>query len=344
MITKIDIENFQAHRKLSLQLDPHVTCIIGPSDSGKSAIIRAIQWVAFNRPSGDGFRTWDAEAPTKVTLSVTKGEGSTIHVSRIKGSKVNAYHINSRELSAFGTDVPADVISALNVGDINFQLQHDGPFWFSETAGEVSRQLNRIIDLEVIDTTLANLAAAARASKAEVDVCQSRLEDAVAERRALKFARQMDTDLKAVEAKERELAEVRQKRAVLQTHAEDARTYHQAQNNAAQTARGANLAVQAGTRWASCRDRRAELEAVIEDCRKYRKIASRSVPRVDTLEAVFTLYRQATAARASLESLMDTAKAASSDADACRKEAARLTSQFKLQMGDVCKLCGKPLK
>ena len=40
--------------------------------------------------------------------------------------------------------------------DICWQGQHDSSFWFAASAGEVSRQLNAIVDLAIIDTTLTN--------------------------------------------------------------------------------------------------------------------------------------------------------------------------------------------
>ena len=54
-LKQITLKNFQSHKDSTIQLDRGLNAIIGPSDSGKSAIIRAIKWVLYNEPSGDFF-------------------------------------------------------------------------------------------------------------------------------------------------------------------------------------------------------------------------------------------------------------------------------------------------
>lgn len=54
-ISRIEIVNFQSHSYTDLYLSDGVNVIVGPSDSGKTAIIRAIKWVLFNEPSGSSF-------------------------------------------------------------------------------------------------------------------------------------------------------------------------------------------------------------------------------------------------------------------------------------------------
>ena len=160
MLERLTIENFQAHSKLDLKLDPAVTTIVGPSDAGKSAVIRALIWLATNRPLGDSFIR-DGETRARVSLLV-----DSRWIVRTRGKSENTYSIDGEELKAFGNEVPSEVSQLLNLSPINLQHQHDSPFWFSETAGEVSRQLNQIVDLSIIDRTLANLDKAARATAA----------------------------------------------------------------------------------------------------------------------------------------------------------------------------------
>jgi predicted ATP-dependent endonuclease of OLD family len=172
MIEQIDIRNFQAHKKLTVTLDPGITTIIGPSDKGKSAIIRALRWVIFNRPGGDAFIS---HGEKKVRVTVTVDDTS---ISRSKKPPRNTYSINDQVMDAFGMDVPEDVSKVFNMTEQNFQEQHEAPYWFSETPGEVSRQLNQIVDLGVIDRVLGNLLSIVRKSKAEADLLADRLADA----------------------------------------------------------------------------------------------------------------------------------------------------------------------
>jgi exonuclease SbcC len=54
-IKKLSLRNFQSHRETDLEFSPGLNIIVGPSDQGKSAIIRALRWLFYNEPRGTGF-------------------------------------------------------------------------------------------------------------------------------------------------------------------------------------------------------------------------------------------------------------------------------------------------
>lgn len=51
-IQEVTIEGYQSHTNSTFRLSPGLTVITGPSDAGKTAIIRALRWFAFNEPTG----------------------------------------------------------------------------------------------------------------------------------------------------------------------------------------------------------------------------------------------------------------------------------------------------
>jgi hypothetical protein len=53
--------------------------------------------------------------------------------------------------------VPDNIATALNVNSLNFQSQHDAPFWFSLSSGELSRELNELVNLQAMDAALEYL-------------------------------------------------------------------------------------------------------------------------------------------------------------------------------------------
>ncbi len=160
MIQSIKLTNFQAHKELSVDFATGVTTIIGPSDRGKSAILRAIRWVCLNEPAGNSFMMHGTNY-VSVELVI-----DGVVIARSASKNENTYEIrppaDSDDLhqtyKAFGRDVPAPIADFLRASGLNFQGQHDAPFWFTETAGEVSRQLNQIVNLDLIDKTLATIA------------------------------------------------------------------------------------------------------------------------------------------------------------------------------------------
>lgn len=165
MIKELIIENFQSHNKTIINFNKGVNCILGKSDSGKTAIIRAINWVVNNAPSGDAFRSkWGGDTKIKLKLK-DKGE-----ILRYKTKEVpNGYQLNyplktkkkngkaSETFKAFGQGVPKEIKEYLNIDFINIQQQFDTPFLLSENVGEVARILNKLIHLEKVDIAISNI-------------------------------------------------------------------------------------------------------------------------------------------------------------------------------------------
>jgi len=172
MLERIRLTNFQCHVKLKIALGKSILAIIGDSDVGKSSICRALRWLALNKPRGSGFIRWgEKDCSVKVRID-------GVDIERVKDSNGNRYIVNGKEYKAIGYDVPPDVASLLALGPENFQQQHDSPFWFNLTPGELGKELNKIVDMEIIDKALAEVASRLRKEKSVGDVCEQRLAQA----------------------------------------------------------------------------------------------------------------------------------------------------------------------
>jgi len=165
MIKSIEIKNFESHKDTKLIFDQGVNVIYGESDQGKSAIIRALLWVVTNRPSGNSFCSrWGGD--TSVTI-----EMDNCFVSRIKDKK-HKYIINYKdgtvkEFEAVAKQgVPLEVQKVLNINPINIQTQFDGHFLLPPMSpGEVARQINQYVNLDIIDTTMSNSSSTIKETK-----------------------------------------------------------------------------------------------------------------------------------------------------------------------------------
>lgn len=156
MIKNIHLKNFQSHKDTLIKFDQGVNVIVGQSDVGKSAILRAIAWICTNKPSGDEFISSWAD------LTSIKIETDDCMVIREKGKGVNQYILKQGKgkdfvFKGFGQDIPEEVKQALNIQDINLRFQLQGPFFLSDSSGEVSRYLNRISRLDKIDEVIATI-------------------------------------------------------------------------------------------------------------------------------------------------------------------------------------------
>lgn len=159
MIQKIYIQNFRSWKKSEISLAAGINVLVGNSGQGKSNIIRALDWVINNRPSGDSFRSnWAKDSDPTIVRIVLDNGGV---VERCKSKSDNFYAIecdeNREELRAFGTGVPEEVSNMLRIEDINTQFQLDPPFLLGMNSGQVARYLNEIANLGVIDRSFAGV-------------------------------------------------------------------------------------------------------------------------------------------------------------------------------------------
>lgn len=188
MIEFLKVINFQTHSKFTLKPDPNVTTIVGRSDIGKSSIIRSLYWICFNKPNGDQFIR---EGEDSVT-AVLRADDHVIE--RQKAKQTNKYVLDGdNEYKAIGRDVPEPIKDLLNLGEINFQLQHDPPFWFTLSPGDVAKKVNQIINLELVDKVQSGISSEIRKNKIEQEMIKEKILKASTELNQLNWIEQFQT-------------------------------------------------------------------------------------------------------------------------------------------------------
>jgi len=193
MIKRIEIQNFQGYKKETFEFSKGLNVIVGPTDAGKSTIRRAVEWVARNRPLGDKFRNNSNEGETSVKINLGK-EGQ---VERLKGTGKNLYSmtgLHDRKFKAFGSDVPVEIENLLNISGVNFQTQHSQPFLLFDSPGEVARYINKIVDLDVIDKSLARISLVLKSEKTSISNAKLTLEEREEELKSYNWVEQVETE------------------------------------------------------------------------------------------------------------------------------------------------------
>lgn len=163
-IEKIILVNFQSHVYSELSLSRGVNVIVGPSDSGKTAIMRALRWNMFNDPSGVEFvREGESE------VSVTVRFQNHVEVERRRSRSKNQYILrrpDEEELvfEGFGKNVPAEIEEAIGIKKVmlddkkalplNFSDQLDGPFLLQETDAYKAQAIGRMVGVDLLDETM----------------------------------------------------------------------------------------------------------------------------------------------------------------------------------------------
>lgn len=158
-IQEIHIENFQSHEKTTIVPAPNgqLTVLTGQSDSGKTAILRALKWAFYNSPANTEFIRVGSNF-ARVTVGFS--DGTTVTRWRSQGG-INRYIVDGEVLEGFGTGVPLEVLEAtgvkeLTIGDMSFNLnlaeQLDGPFLGkSVSAPARAKVLGKLAGTEEID-------------------------------------------------------------------------------------------------------------------------------------------------------------------------------------------------
>lgn len=229
----LHLRNFQSHPDTLVHLSPGINAFVGASDQGKTAMIRGLNLVANNSPSGDSIISdWARDSEGKLlaefSVTVTTDDGHTIRRIKSPSPKRNGYDLDTTKYDAVRTSVPVEIQSILNLEPVNWQRQMDPPFLLADSGGERARFFNQLIRLEVIEKYLS----AAEALRRKVTNAIQPLQEAVlAEQEridGLAWIEGTETKTKALEAVlaeredvERKLGTLRQIRdKILQADAE----------------------------------------------------------------------------------------------------------------------------
>lgn len=170
-IQEVTIEGYQSHVHSTFRLSPGLTVITGPSDAGKTAIIRALRWFAFNEPTGEAFlhtiRNPDGtvkEAVDQVKVSVTFDNGVTVTKTRRKGKTTYTHSLFPTAWEK--AEIPPEIKETLGLvkqqyGDfetcLNFAFQLDAPFMLSESASVGAKVLGKLAGTEIVDKSISEV-------------------------------------------------------------------------------------------------------------------------------------------------------------------------------------------
>jgi exonuclease SbcC len=163
-LVELRIQQYQSHLDSTIKFNDGLNIIVGPSDSGKSSIIRALKKLIRDTPAGKGFIT-NGKTECEISL-VFEFEGQLHKVVRKITSSKNLYYLDTKEFGGFGREIPLEVQTALDMSlldlengdyvDLHFTSQHDHPFLLGDAASHRSRVLGRLTGLHVLDKAIVN--------------------------------------------------------------------------------------------------------------------------------------------------------------------------------------------
>lgn len=144
-ITRLKVRNFQKYADAEFTFGPGLNAIVGASDRGKSTILRAIGWLALHKPTSKDYIRFGQKS---VAVGLEFSDGS--NVIRYKDAE-SGYKTPTGEWKAVRQQ-PPEVESILRLTEANFQRQRDPYYMISLSPGDMAKEINKIIDLEAIDS------------------------------------------------------------------------------------------------------------------------------------------------------------------------------------------------
>lgn len=213
ILRKLILEDFQRHKRKVIKFGK-ITAITGPTDSGKSSILRALRWVLLNR------------APSGIIRHGAKFARATVfigkhRISRTRSKSKNTYSLDGKTYKAFKTDIPEPIKKILRLSVLNFQGQYDSPFWFDDSKIQVSNQLNQIVDLGVIDQTLSFAGREVRKARTREEISRERLGEGRRRVKSLVWARDLGAELASLNELRGTLRQQRRQRKELRSDLEE---------------------------------------------------------------------------------------------------------------------------
>ena len=180
-IKKIRIENFQSHRDTQLNLESGINLIVGSSDSGKTAILRALNFVLHNEWAPDFLRIGTDECRVAIWFS----DGTM--VQRIKGTKRNTVLLRYPDgtgegFDKFGVKYPPEVVKALGNppqddrhGAISYGEQSAPLFLVSLTPTELPRSISELTGIDDFDEASTILSKKSKQAEKQAKECATRI-------------------------------------------------------------------------------------------------------------------------------------------------------------------------
>ncbi len=155
MAIELTLSNFQSHSNTSLKLREGFACVVGPTNSGKSSIVRAVKWALYDSLRGTRHIRAGQET-ARVSLKFVDAE-----VERVKGKAGNRYRLNSTWYDAIGVGVPPEIDRATQIPlvqidkdiqlELNVAMQMKSPFMVMETDSTKAKCLNVLTGGHILD-------------------------------------------------------------------------------------------------------------------------------------------------------------------------------------------------
>lgn len=186
-LNRVSLINCMSWRAQTIALHPGLNVVVGPSDSGKTNVYRAVRAIVENCPAKDlltigqteGQAEVQFEDPQRTTVVLKKGSGK---------SPANEYEVSvfsptppgwsTQSYKQVGADCPQPVVDVLRLGpvdlsgieaDLHFSAQRGPAFGVDAKPGDLAKMIGAVSGLDVVYRGLAQAETNRRAAQLDAD-------------------------------------------------------------------------------------------------------------------------------------------------------------------------------
>lgn len=184
-IKRVVITNYQSHKDTVIEFKEGLNVIVGESNQGKTAILRAIEWCLYNSPGGADFiRTGENLCSVVVEFS----DGSIIKRERTKSSAgtyetdtphpIDPLKVEHRLFKGFTNAIPVDIANIHQMPkvylakdlqvNLNVSSQLDGAFLLQESGANKAAAIGRLVGVESIDSAIKEVSKQVKAAQRDI--------------------------------------------------------------------------------------------------------------------------------------------------------------------------------
>lgn len=171
---KTSIKDFQIIKKATLEFTPGLNVIIGPSNNGKTSILKAIKAALYTVPGSTPIRFGQSSYAVGINYN-----NHTIIFQ--KGTKESIYIVDGEKYTKFGVNTPPAVSEALNIKELilnnnkeqlNFWDQMNYPFLLDKTSTELFRFIIDSGDDDQVSKVLKTMVSDRQLISKNIDILQ----------------------------------------------------------------------------------------------------------------------------------------------------------------------------
>ncbi len=163
MLSAAIINGFQSHKNTAIKFSDKITVFVGKSYSGKSAILRALNFCINNSYTSEEYINDDTGSCEVIISAVDRGRNFCVSRKKTKsGKKENTYTLEiegekPQPFTAFGLTVPREISALFNFSDCNYQRQFASPFLAFSSNGEIAREIRKLSGIDIIDSVVSSI-------------------------------------------------------------------------------------------------------------------------------------------------------------------------------------------